>query len=93
MTQNHTGLVARKARFRYFCPLMGVVENDSSFVTRLALIASMSGLLFGYDTGVVSGAIIFIRSEMNFLEERPFLVEIIVASTILKSPRPRSHRS
>jgi hypothetical protein len=28
----------------------GNVSDDSSFVTRLALIASMSGLLFGYDT-------------------------------------------
>ncbi|KAG7349936.1 sugar transporter [Nitzschia inconspicua] len=59
-------------------------NDNSSFVTRLALIASMSGLLFGYDTGVVSGAIIFIQSQMGLMEE-PFLVEIIVSSTILSA--------
>eukprot|EP00977_Amphora_coffeiformis_P030274 scaffold45806_cov237-Amphora_coffeaeformis.AAC.5 len=57
-------------------------ESHDGFVIKLALIASMSGLLFGYDTGVVSGAIIYLRPHMELsnVEE-----EIIVSSTILSA--------
>ena len=57
-------------------------RQHDAFVTKVAVIASMSGLLFGYDTGVVSGAIIYLRSHMELsnIEE-----EIVVASTILSA--------
>jgi len=54
--------------------------ETQKFMLKLALIASMSGLLFGYDTGVVSGAIIFLRSDMDLNNVE---VEVLVASTIL----------
>lgn len=60
----------------------GIIQQHDTFVRKLALIASLSGLLFGYDTGVVSGAIIFIRSDMKISD---FQVEIIVASTVLSA--------
>ena len=56
--------------------------GHDAFVRKLSLIASLSGLLFGYDTGVVSGAIIFIRSDMDLSD---FQVEIVVASTVLSA--------
>mmetsp|Transcript_16154 Transcript_16154/g.30522 ORF Transcript_16154/g.30522 Transcript_16154/m.30522 type:complete len:597 (+) Transcript_16154:162-1952(+) len=57
-------------------------SGHDSFVRKLSLIASLSGLLFGYDTGVVSGAIIFIRS---YMELSDLQVEIVVASTVLSA--------
>lgn len=37
----------------------------SGFVIMLAVIAALGGLLFGYDTGVISGALLFLRPEFQ----------------------------
>eukprot|EP00980_Cylindrotheca_fusiformis_P008745 scaffold1869_cov122-Cylindrotheca_fusiformis.AAC.7 len=55
-------------------------RSHDGFIIKLAIVASMSGLLFGYDTGVVSGAIVFMRMDMNL---SPFQLEVVVSSTIL----------
>ncbi|CAJ1954799.1 unnamed protein product [Cylindrotheca closterium] len=60
-------------------PKTADLRNDS-FINKLAIVASMSGLLFGYDTGVVSGAIVYMRVQMDL---SPFQVEVVVSSTIL----------
>jgi len=36
-----------------------------SFVYLVAVIAACAGLLFGYDTGAISGAILFVRAEFR----------------------------
>ena len=45
----------------------------------IALIAAFSGILFGYDTGVISGAILFISEEFHLSPQ----MNGIVVSTVL----------
>ena len=50
-----------------------------SFVTIIAAISALSGLLFGYDTGVISGAILFVQEDFRLTT----LQEEIVVSAVL----------
>ena len=51
----------------------------SFFLFKLCILTAMSGFLFGYDTGIVSGSMIFIKDEMNLSN---VWIELIVSSTI-----------
>lgn len=46
----------------------------------IAFIAALAGLLFGYDTGVISGAILFIKDQFNLTSA---VVERVVSAVLL----------
>ena len=46
----------------------------------LTAVAAIGGFLFGYDTGVISGAMLLIKEEMNLSKERQ---EVVVTSTVV----------
>ena len=52
----------------------------SRFVTMVSAISALAGLLFGYDTGVISGAILFVRKDflLSTVQE-----EVVVAAVLL----------
>ena len=58
----------------------GLGGDKRRFVNIAAAITATGGLLFGYDTGVISGALLFIRQD--FAPLSPF-VEGIIVSTLL----------
>lgn len=58
----------------------GIKVNVGRFVTVVSWISALAGLLFGYDTGVISGAILFVRSDFSLSD---FQEEVVVAAVLV----------
>jgi SP family galactose:H+ symporter-like MFS transporter len=54
-------------------------KRGNRFVYAVVALSALGGLLFGYDTGVISGAILFIRQDFALSD---FSVEIVVSSVL-----------
>ncbi|XWS12337.1 hypothetical protein CRYUN_Cryun37aG0081200 [Craigia yunnanensis] len=52
------------------------------YVLRLAFSAGIGGLLFGYDTGVISGALLYIRDDFKSVDGQTILQESIVSMAV-----------
>ena len=52
----------------------------SRFVTMVSGVSALAGLLFGYDTGVISGAILFVRKDFLL---STFQEEVVVSAVLL----------
>ncbi len=55
--------------------------SDNIFIIYIiAFIAALAGLLFGYDTGVISGAILYLKDQFNLTS---VVVERVVSAVLL----------
>lgn len=52
------------------------------YIMRLALSAGIGGFLFGYDTGVISGALLYIREDFESVDKKTWLQETIVSMAV-----------
>ncbi|KAA8519177.1 hypothetical protein F0562_013433 [Nyssa sinensis] len=52
------------------------------YIMRLAFSAGIGGLLFGYDTGVISGALLYIRDDFKSVDRKTWLQETIVSMAV-----------
>ncbi|KAI9122424.1 hypothetical protein K1719_006264 [Acacia pycnantha] len=52
------------------------------YVLQLAFSAGIGGLLFGYDTGVISGALLYIRDDFKAVDRETWLQEAIVSMAL-----------
>lgn len=55
---------------------------QTPYIMRLAFSAGIGGLLFGYDTGVISGALLYIREDFKSVDKQTWLQETIVSMAV-----------
>jgi MFS family permease len=65
-------------------PVAASPANKSNFVYIVAAIAAIGGMLFGYDTGVISGAILFIQKQfaLNSFQEELVVSGGLIGATV-----------
>ena len=62
----------------------GMRESGNGLLVRVSVIAAIGGLLFGYDTGVISGALLFIKTDLhaNTFEQQAIVSVLLLGAMV-----------
>jgi sugar porter (SP) family MFS transporter len=60
--------------------LRAALTGQNRFIVRIAIVAAIGGFLFGYDTGIISGALLYIKDDLH---ASTFEQEAIVSSLLI----------
>lgn len=78
-----------KDRLPNFIPRLS--DRKSYSLTATAGVAALGGLLFGYDTSVISGAMLFLREDFKMNDAQlEFAVSVALGGALLYSRLPHS---
>ncbi|PNX58402.1 inositol transporter 1-like protein, partial [Trifolium pratense] len=56
---------------------------QNPYILGTTFAAGIGGLLFGYDTGVISGALLYIKEDFDMVKKSNFIQELIVGMALL----------
>ena len=61
-----------------------VRDTGNGLLVRISVIAAIGGLLFGYDTGVISGALLYIREDLhaNQFEQQAIVAVLLLGAVV-----------
>ena len=64
--------------------LRAVLSGQNRYLVRLAVIAALGGFLFGYDTGVISGALLYINPALHAssFAQQAFVGSLLVGAVV-----------
>ncbi len=64
--------------------IAGMRASGNALLFRISIIAAIGGLLFGYDTGVISGALLFIKKDLKANSvAQEWIVSVLLLGAIL----------